>query len=391
MRWGMERISKLIMPVANWNPQVSSGESFVYIDIGSVDSDQKKIRSAKTVSCRSAPSRARQLVKVGDVLVSTVRPNLNCVASIDQDLDGATASTGFCVLRCDETRLVPKYLFHWVQTKAFITDVVSKATGASYPAVSDAIIHASEIPLPPLEEQRRIAAILDKTGALAACSRLRVKSLSSFEDSLFCHFFGGIGEQEDRWGWHGFGDLCSRLTVGVVVKPASYYCENGIPALRSLNVKTGSISKENLVFISDRDNNGALAKSKLAKDDLVFVRSGRPGTCAVIPPELDGCNAIDLLLATVDQSRILPEFAASYFNSRGGRASILSESRGQVQQHFNAGSLAAAQIPVPPLSVQQEFCAVLNQRRMQSRRCEYSLAALGRLSSSLSSDLFGWT
>jgi len=261
--------------------------------------------------------------------------------------------------------------------------------GATMKHVNRGEFLGTKIPLPPLEQQQRIAAILDKADSLKAHARLREKSLSSFEDSLFHHFFGGIAGQANRWHWQKFGDLCSRLTVGVVVKPASYYCESGVPALRSLNVKAGAISEENLVFISDRDNNGALAKSRLATGDLVFVRSGRPGTCAVIPPRLDGCNAIDLLLATVDQSRILPEFVSSYFNSYGGRASILSESRGQIQQHFNAGSLVKAPIPVPPVTLQQEFCTVLKQKRLQAKRCDSSLAALGRLSSALSSDFFG--
>jgi type I restriction enzyme S subunit len=286
----------------------------------------------------------------------------------------------------DRTLLCEDYLFHALQQ---ISGRLVGDRAAMGITLNKASLAQIEIPLPPLEEQRRIAAILDKAGSLKAHDRLREKSLSSFEDSLFRHFFGGIAEQANQWHWQKFGDLCSRLTVGVVVKPASYYCENGVPALRSLNVKAGAISEENLVFISDLDNNGALAKSRLATGDLVFVRSGRPGTCAVIPPGLDGCNAIDLLLATVDQSIILPEFVSSYFNSQGGRASILSESRGQIQQHFNAGSLVKASIPVPPVTLQQEFCAVLNQKRLQAKRCDSSLAALVRLSSALSSEFFG--
>ena len=160
------RISNLILPVSKKNPSVFPANVFTYVDINSVDVSQKRITDPKIIPCSSAPSRARQLLQSEDILVSTVRPNLNCVAHVPRELDGAIASTGFCVLRPDNQSLNSRYLYHWVQTRAFIGDMISKATGASYPAVSDSIIHASEIPLPPLEEQRRIAAILDKADAL---------------------------------------------------------------------------------------------------------------------------------------------------------------------------------------------------------------------------------
>lgn len=171
------------------------------------------------------------------------------------------------------------------------------------------------------------------------------------------------------------------------MKPASYYRETGVPALRSLNVKPGQVVVTNLVYISEEHNDGILSKSRLSCGDLVFVRSGRPGTCAVIPPSLDGCNAIDLLLATTDSSRILPGFASSYFNSAGGKASIFAESRGQVQQHFNAGSLAKALVPVPPIEIQEEFCNTLKARNSRLTKSELSIEGLKGLSKALEMSL----
>ncbi|MFW6731368.1 MAG: restriction endonuclease subunit S [Synechococcus sp.] len=185
MKYGNVRISDLILPVRNWNPSTSATEDFVYVDISSVDACQKRIAETKNIPCSAAPSRARQLLEPADVLVSTVRPNLNCVAYVSGELDGAIASTGFCILRSNKHALDSRYLFHWVQSKAFIGDMVSKATGASYPAVSDSIIYASGIPLPPLEEQRRIAAILDKASSLSSRLASAVQLEDEFNASLF--------------------------------------------------------------------------------------------------------------------------------------------------------------------------------------------------------------
>ena len=72
---------------------------FTYVDIGSVDRETKRIVDPKVLPSSKAPSRAKQLLKTGDVLVSMTRPNLNAVALVPPDLDGAIGSTGFHVLR----------------------------------------------------------------------------------------------------------------------------------------------------------------------------------------------------------------------------------------------------------------------------------------------------
>jgi type I restriction enzyme S subunit len=160
--WKTVALGDLVEPAKTWNPMRSpSDEVFDYIDLSAIDQDAKLIIGVREVSCGEAPSRARQLVACGDVLVSTVRPNLNGVARVPDQLNGATASTGFCVLRARESKFDSGYLFHWVKSPAFVADMVNKATGASYPAVSDRIIFDSRMPLPPLAEQRRIAEVLD--------------------------------------------------------------------------------------------------------------------------------------------------------------------------------------------------------------------------------------
>ena len=199
MKHGNVRISDLIHPVRNWNPSTYVAADFVYVDISSVDAKQKRIAEPKNIPCSSAPSRARQLLESTDVLVSTVRPNLNCVAYVPGELEGAIASTGFCVLRPNKQALDSRYLFHWVQSEAFIGDMVSKATGASYPAISDSIIHASEIPLPPLEEQRRIAAILDKANRLRQLNQANLQSLDDLERKVFSDMFGDPVDNERSW------------------------------------------------------------------------------------------------------------------------------------------------------------------------------------------------
>ena len=90
------------------------GREFTYVDIGSIDRDTKRIVDPKVLQSSKAPSRARQVLKAGDVLVSMTRPNLNAVALVPPDLDSAIGSTGFHVLRARDA--APGFLFYAVQT-----------------------------------------------------------------------------------------------------------------------------------------------------------------------------------------------------------------------------------------------------------------------------------
>src|SRR5690606_19972428 len=115
------------------------------------------------------------------------------------ELDGATASTGFTVLRARGDQVDRSYLFHWVKHPRFVDEMVRKATGASYPAVSDRIVRESLIPLPALAEQRRIATILDKADALRAKRREAIAKLDHLLQSVFLDMFGD--QRTNPKGW----------------------------------------------------------------------------------------------------------------------------------------------------------------------------------------------
>ena len=194
-----------------WNPKSSGVGSFDYIDLSSVDKDTKSIASIERYECSDAPSRARQLVETDDVLVATVRPNLNGAALVNGAHHGMTASTGYCVLRPDKDKLDSRFLFHWVKTGVFVQRMVDVATGANYPAVSDAKIKASKIPLPPLAEQKRIAGILDAADALRAKRREALAQLDTLLQSTFLDMFGDPVTNPMGWEKPPLEDLCEKV------------------------------------------------------------------------------------------------------------------------------------------------------------------------------------
>lgn len=117
-----------------------------YIDISSVDNESKAIVAHQEIEGTEAPSRARQLLEVGDVLVSTVRPNLNAVAYVETAYKHTlVGSTGYCVLRTKKG-VDNRFVFYFCQSPYFIEDMTAQATGASYPAVTASIVRNATVP-----------------------------------------------------------------------------------------------------------------------------------------------------------------------------------------------------------------------------------------------------
>lgn len=345
-------------------------------------------------SIRRIPQKAakeKYYLHAGDVLFNaTNSPNLVGKSAYFGGFDEPVVfSNHFVRLRVSPSKLDGRYLARWLnllwKQRLFETRCTQWVNQATYR--KDDLLSLS-IPLPPLTEQKRIAGILDAADALRAKRRAALAELDALLQSTFLEMFGDPVTNPMGWERVSGEDVCTRITVGIVVKPASYYQEEGIPALRSLNVKANRIDTTDLVYVSKVDNETTLKKTRLWKGDVVLVRSGQPGTAAVVPEEMDGINAIDILIATPDETRALPTYLCHYFNSHGGKLMALGEQRGQIQKHLNVGALKAASIPLPGLELQRQYSSVAESIERQRERMNAHLAELDALFASLQSRAF---
>lgn len=298
----------------------------------------------------------RQMVRTGDIVVATSSGSLKVVGKAAQLIEDFSGGFGaFCKVVRPRSNVNYRYLGHYFRSPAYRRIISSLASGANINNIRNEHIDDLVIPLPTLEEQERIAAILDHTDNVRRNSMSAVKLYDKLRESIFKEIFGDSVENLNGWEELSYRDVSKRITVGVVVKPASYYVDDGVPAIRGTNIKADGIDLSDAVYFSDADNVRTHAKTRIWQGDLVIVRSGRPGLAAVVPEELDGINAIDVLILTPDHRLVTPRFLCDLINSASGRRMILSESRGQVQQHFNVGSLSKAPLFVPPLKIQKAY------------------------------------
>ncbi len=145
--------------------QKKPNDIFCYIDIGSIDNKEQKLaNNEKIILPESAPSRARKIVKEGDILYATVRPYLHNMCIVDRQFSHETiASTGFAVM-ATHSGVLNRYLFFYLLSSEFdrYANANENAKGVAYPAINDTALYKACISLPPLAEQRRIVTKIEE-------------------------------------------------------------------------------------------------------------------------------------------------------------------------------------------------------------------------------------
>jgi len=152
--WGWVKFREVTENIELRKPKPE--EEFLYVDISSVSPDGRIVEPKPLIGSK-APSRARKPIRKGDVLFATTRPYLKKIALVPAELDGQICSTGFCVLRPKKGQVDSKYLLYVARSEITLSQVLPKMRGAAYPSVTDDDVLDAQIPLPPLEVQRRIA------------------------------------------------------------------------------------------------------------------------------------------------------------------------------------------------------------------------------------------
>ena len=160
---------------------------------------------------------------------------------------------------------------------------------------------------------------------------------------------------KSEWRTVALGSVAD-LTVGFVGTMASNYTETGIPFLRSTNIEPFDIKFDDIKYISSNFNE-SLRKSELHPNDVVIVRTGIPGACAVIPAGVKAWNCSDLVIVRPHRNKLNPLFLASYVNLASGV--INTQLVGAVQQHYNVGAAKKMQIPLPPIGEQDKIASII--------------------------------
>ena len=316
-----------------------------------------------------------------DILISVRAPIgalnvVNCKCCIGR---------GLAALRVNEDKCVQKYLWYALSNK--VDELNSKGTGSTFKAINKKILAETEIPLPSLAEQRRIAAVLDKVSDLIAKRRQQLTKLDELIKARFVEMFGDE-HQFDKWHCTSVGEIAD-ICVGVVIKPTQYYTDNcGIPAFRSLNIGTMAVKNSDWEYFT-KEGHEKNKKSVIKENDVLVVRSGAPGTACVATKEFEGYNAIDIIIAHPNFEKINPIFLAMFTNMAHGMNQIRGKTGGAAQQHFNVSGYKSLTVILPPIELQNQFAFFVEQTEKTKTTISHSLEKLEILKNALMQEYFG--
>lgn len=161
-----------------------------YVDISAIDNKTNLVTGFTEYILEDAPSRAQQAINCDDILISTVRPNLRNIAINPFNDNSMVGSSGFCVLRVNET-CNAKYLFYCVLGDDFTNAMVDLTTGAAYPAIKDSDVLAYSIAVPPIELQNDFATFVQKIDSAKSIIKTQLVDLQELLDSKMDEYFGG--------------------------------------------------------------------------------------------------------------------------------------------------------------------------------------------------------
>ena len=174
-KWESVKLESITEKILNTNPKDNPDHKFKYCDIASIDNTNHIIVNPKNFLGKDAPSRARQIIHQEDVIFSTVRTYLHNFAIVPSELNNQLCSTGFCVLRGDDS-IITKLIFYLVQTIQFESYLNPLQRGTSYPAVRNNDILNYTFLLPPLDEQEQIVSQIEQGFSLIENTTQNIES-----------------------------------------------------------------------------------------------------------------------------------------------------------------------------------------------------------------------
>ena len=327
----------------------------------------------------------RSQLRTNDLLFS-IAGAIGRTAIVTDDILPANTNQALAIIRVPEGMVDYSYLKYVLQSPSIVEQFEKKKQGVAQLNISLKDIGDFEIPLRTAEDQLSIVATMDKISELITLRKEQLVKLDQLVKSRFIELFGEETEF-DKWHCCTIGDVAD-VCVGVVIKPTQYYTDKGIPAFRSLNIGEMRVKDADWVYFTEEGHHKN-QKSVIRKNDVLVVRSGAPGTACVATEKYDGYNAVDIIIAHPDNRKVDSVFLAAFTNMPHGMNQIRSKTGGAAQQHFNVGGYKAMRLIMPPMELQKQFAAFVEQTDKSKLAIQQSLDKLELLKKSLMQEYFG--
>lgn len=390
--WEIKQLGEVCLKTANINWNNSHIEDYHYIDLTAVSRDNLTITETTLVNVENAPSRAKKIIKSGDIIFATTRPTLKRLTIIPEKYDNQICSTGFAVLRPNTIQITSEYLFYSLLQDSFMSLMESLQRGASYPAVTDSDVKGFEIQLPPLPEQQRIVSILDR--AFAAIDQAKANAEKNLQNAkeLFESYLQGVFEnQGEGWEEKRLEELIQNNQIGLIKSTKEQGKDKPYRYLKMDSITSdNNLIHDKYVYV-DADKS-ELEKFTLNKGDFLFnTRNSYElvgKTCVFTPIDDEPTLFNNNIMRVVFKKGISSRFINYAFSSElvKERLQKLKSGTTSVVGIYYKG-LRNLKIPIIKYEEQQTIVRQLDTLRAETQKLESlyqkKIAALNELKKSI--------
>lgn len=321
----------------------SGKESFIYVDISSLDNITKKIRYDNIVKGAEAPSRARRAFQKGDILLSTVRPNLRTFGFVERrDTSDCVASTGFAVITCGEF-VNSKYLFYMLLQDSLVNQMIGMMGKGAYPSINQNDVSNLSFPLPPLAVQEEIVTEIESYQKIIDGARQVVEN---YKPTI---------KIDPAWETVPLGEVCVTSSGGTPKSSNREYYENG-----TINwLKSGEVANGYIYATEQKITEKALQESsaKVFPPETVVVAmyGATAGQVGILKIESSTNQAVCGILPN---KMFEPDFLYLYLLSKHDY--FVSQSTGGAQPNISQMLIRKTLVPIVPIDEQKRIVSEIS-------------------------------
>ncbi len=339
--------------------------------------------------CEAPPNKLRSAqLSNGDTVFARTGATTGKSFLIQSPPDGAVFASYLIRVR-PSASVNPAYLAHFFQSKDYWSQIQRKTQGAAQGGVNASSLSEIEIPLPPLDEQRRIAAILDKANALRHKRKRALYLLESLTHSIFQRTF--VEQGSEKWPEHFVESLARDVRTGPFGSQLlhSEFVDDGVAVLGIDNAVANEFRWGERRYIS-LEKYAQLRRYTVSPGDVLITIMGTCGRCAIVPEDIPvAINTKHLCCITLDKEKCLPEFLQATFLQHPDVLQQLGvQAKGAVMPGLNMSIIKSLSISLPPIDLQRAFAAKISKLKTMLASSRAAELKTANLFSSLQSRAF---
>ena len=303
------------------------------------------------------------------------------------DIDAAT-NQAIAGLTVKSDIIYREYLYYYLFSLKSVVDNLGR--GVAQNNINMSILRNLPVPLPPLDEQRKIAAVLDKVSDLIAKRRQQLDKLDELVKSRFIEMFGNFVYERDRWNVCTIGDVADTIDPQPSHRTPPISLD-GIPyvGIAECNYSTRRIDFEKARKVGQNVLREHTERYTLDEGDLIIGKIGTIGKPVFIPIEQTYTLSANTVLIKPIKGKVVSQYLYAVFQSEYMDRIIDAEKKSTSQPAFGIQKVRRIEIPMPPLELQQQFAAFVAQTDKSKSTIQKSLEKLEILKKALLQKYFG--